>query len=92
MDESRLISQVAGRLIERFVTLDPGSVVRVVHEIHARYDGRPVREYIPLFVERHALAELTLLSENSDSCTVLSLGAAGWVKGRPSVSRLVSTG
>ena len=48
-----------------------------VREIHARYDGRPVREYIPLFVERNAVAELNRLSATVDSRTAVPLGATG---------------
>jgi len=33
-------------------------ISRFVHEQHARYEGRPIRDFIPLFVERHARAEL----------------------------------
>jgi hypothetical protein len=33
-------------------------ISRFVHEQHARYEGRPIRDFIPLFVERHTRAEL----------------------------------
>jgi len=59
--ERRLIDQVVGRLTSRFPGVDPVTVLCVVDEIHARYDGRPVRDYIPLFVERNAKSELSRL-------------------------------
>ena len=30
----------------------------LVPQKHAEFDGRPVRDYVPLFVERHAPTEL----------------------------------
>jgi len=33
----------------------------VVHRNHARFDGRPVRDFVPLFVERGARQELAKL-------------------------------
>jgi hypothetical protein len=36
-------------------------VSTVVHDIHARYEGRPLRDYVPLFVERNAKSELDRL-------------------------------
>jgi hypothetical protein len=36
-------------------------VAAVVRGVHARFDGRPVREYVPLLVERFAGQELALL-------------------------------
>ena len=38
----------------------------MVRDIHARYDGRPLRDYIPLFVERNARNELERLGAVAD--------------------------
>jgi hypothetical protein len=77
VSERRLIDQVVERLISRFPALDPVTVLEVVGEIHRRYDGRPVREYIPLFVERNAVTELNSLSATLDTRTAVPLGATG---------------
>ena len=38
----------------------PGdTVTNVVHEHQARFDGRPVRDFVPLFVERGSPRALT---------------------------------
>jgi len=37
------------------------TVTTVVHRNHARFDGRPVRDFVPLFVERGARQELAKL-------------------------------
>ncbi|MCV7301183.1 hypothetical protein H7J93_16295 [Mycobacterium barrassiae] len=70
--ERRLIEQLVERLIDRFPAIDSVTVSWVVGEIHARYDGRPVREYIPLFVERHAVAELQRLSATAETTAAIA--------------------
>jgi hypothetical protein len=40
----------------------PERVAEVVHTIHSRFDERPLREFVPLFVERGAKRELSHLS------------------------------
>jgi hypothetical protein len=57
-NEWTAIQQVAGRLAESFPDLSPDKVTEVVHHVHARFDGRPVRDFVPLFVERGARREL----------------------------------
>lgn len=55
------IGQVVDRLKQSYPTLSPDTVTQIVHQNHAKFDGRPVRDFVPLFVERgarKALAEL----------------------------------
>jgi hypothetical protein len=40
----------------------PETVTTVVHHNHARFDGRPIREFVPLFVERNSRHELAKLA------------------------------
>jgi len=75
--ERRLIDQVAGRLTTRFPGVDPVTVLCVVDEIYARYDGRPVRDYVPLFVERNAVTELNRLAPTLDARNAVPLGITG---------------
>jgi hypothetical protein len=56
--EKQVIDQLADKLVHIYPVVDPGEVSRVVHEKHARYEGSPVRDFIPLLVERHAKEEL----------------------------------
>jgi hypothetical protein len=42
--------------------LDFEDFTRVVQEEHARFNGRPLRDFVPLFVERSAKAELAKLA------------------------------
>jgi hypothetical protein len=55
------IQQVVDRLRQSYPSVPPDTVTTVVHRNHARFDGRPVRDFVPLFVERGARQELAKL-------------------------------
>jgi hypothetical protein len=61
LSEQTIIDQIVVRLSSRYPTISASTVSAVVHDIHARYEGRPLRDYVPLFVERHATSELDRL-------------------------------
>jgi hypothetical protein len=59
------IEQLVDRLQQKHPDESPHTIVPVVHQNHARFDGRPVRDFVPLFVERgagHELAQLAVLA------------------------------
>ena len=56
------IEQLVVRLRNVYPNVPADTVATVVHHNHARFDGRPVRDFVPLFVERGAKQELTRLS------------------------------
>jgi hypothetical protein len=58
LTEERVIDQLADRLVPIYPAIGPDQVSRVVHEEYTRYEGSPIRDYIPLLVERHAKEEL----------------------------------
>ena len=60
--EQRMIEQLLERLISTHPSVPQERVAEVVHAIHAQFDDRPLREYVPLFVERSAKRELSQLS------------------------------
>lgn len=60
--EETLIEQVADRLTRTYPTVPPEIVIAMVHDIHTEFDGRPVRDFVPLFVERRAGGELAKLA------------------------------
>jgi hypothetical protein len=60
-NEWAAIGQVVDRLKQRYPSLSPDIITQVVHQNHARFDDRPLREFVPLFVERGARAELVKL-------------------------------
>jgi hypothetical protein len=55
------INEVVTRLTQTFPEVPADKVKTVVHHNHARFDGRPVRDFVPLFVERGARRELSQL-------------------------------
>lgn len=60
--EQQIIAGVADRLTRKYPVFPAEIVNAVVRETHARFDGRPVREFVPLLVERLAGQELELLA------------------------------
>ncbi|WP_218621192.1 hypothetical protein [Mycolicibacterium hippocampi] len=61
--EATAIEHVLGRLRTSYPMLSPDLVNEAVREAYSRFDGRPVRDFVPFFVERGArrrLADLTL--------------------------------
>ena len=61
MTEQHIIDDLVGRLAGVYAEVEPAHVSRIVSEEYARFDGRPIRDFIPLFVERHAKDELAKL-------------------------------
>jgi hypothetical protein len=61
LSEQQIIGQIAERLTGVYPTVSADAVMRLVREEHARFDGRPVRDFVPLFVERYVKAELAKL-------------------------------
>lgn len=61
LSEQTVIDRLVGRLTSRYPAISQSTVERVVHDVHARFDGRPLRDYVPLLVERSARSELDQL-------------------------------
>jgi hypothetical protein len=59
--EQTAISEVCERLAQRHPTVPPLTIAKVVYNVHAKFDGRPIRDFVPLFVERNAQSELAKL-------------------------------
>ncbi|WP_396911148.1 three-helix bundle dimerization domain-containing protein [Mycolicibacterium sp.] len=61
MTEQTALTEVTGRLIEEFPGIAPAEVEEAVRAAHARFDHRPIRDFVPLFVEKHARHQLAHL-------------------------------
>jgi len=61
LSEQTIIDQLVERLTNRYPSISESTVVSVVHDVYARFDGRPLRDYVPLLVERSARSELSRL-------------------------------
>jgi hypothetical protein len=60
--ERTVIEQLVDRLQVSYPNLSPDMVTTVVQHHHARFDGRPVRDFVPLFVERRSRQELATVN------------------------------
>src|SRR5262245_35155812 len=60
--EMAAIKQLVDRLKQDYPDVSPDTIVTVVHQYHARFEGRPVRDFVPLFVEKGAKRELLQIS------------------------------
>jgi hypothetical protein len=58
------IEQIVVHLQRRFRSVAPDTVTVVVHGQHARFDGRPVRDFVPLLVERRSERVLDQLAKS----------------------------
>lgn len=54
-DEARSIAALVGRLVERFPDLDAQVIEQAVHRAHGELAGAPIREYVPVLVEREVV-------------------------------------
>ena len=61
LSEQTVIEQVVARLTSRYPAISESTVTGVVRDVHFRFEGRPLRDYIPLLVERTAKSELERL-------------------------------
>ena len=61
LSEQTIIDQIVARLTGHYPSISASTVATVVQDVHSRYDGRPLRDYVPLFVERNARSELDRL-------------------------------
>ena len=56
--EETALCASAARLCARFSTVSPEVVNEVLRATYARFDGRPIRDFVPLLVERAAAERL----------------------------------
>ncbi len=64
MDEAAALEQVVQALVARFASVDAAAVRSVVQEVHRTFDG-PVRDYVPLLVERASRDRLRAMAAES---------------------------
>ncbi|ORW30581.1 hypothetical protein AWB91_20155 [Mycobacterium paraense] len=70
LSEQQIIDGVADRLTSKYPSVSGETVTAVVRDVHARFEGRPVREYVPLLVERFAGQEVELLALTATRATL----------------------
>lgn len=61
-EEDRAISEAAERLSKTFPGLSRDIIERAVTDSRTEFDGNPIRDFVPLFVERAAKNRLRSLA------------------------------
>ena len=54
-EEIHALDALADRLRGRFPDAPPESIKQAVDEVHHQFDGRPIRDFIPVLVEREVV-------------------------------------
>ncbi len=54
------MGSVIERVRARFPDAEPEKVRMIVEQVHHEYDGRPIREFVPVLVEREVTNTLRL--------------------------------
>ena len=62
VEEDRLIEQMVDRLVAQFPQVPPATVQDTVGAARHRFDAAPIRDFVPLFVERHTKEKLADLA------------------------------
>jgi hypothetical protein len=63
-EERRAVEEVTDRLLVRFPDVPPDSVRDVVIATWADFNGRPIRAFVPVLVERTARQQLASSAES----------------------------
>ncbi|MEU7903345.1 three-helix bundle dimerization domain-containing protein [Actinoplanes sp. NPDC049118] len=63
--EHEAVRQVVTTMRQRFPGLADSTVTGYVTDIHRRFNAAPVRDFVPLLVEREAQRALTVLATDS---------------------------
>jgi hypothetical protein len=58
LSEQTILDQLIEEMTRTYPAVPPDTVAAVARGVHARFDGRPLRDYVPLLVERRARSEL----------------------------------
>ena len=57
--EQQIIDELASRLMGAYTQVEPAKILSIVNREYARFSGSPIRDFIPLFVERNAKTALS---------------------------------
>jgi len=57
-EELQAVLEVRDRLMQKFSHVQAAEVARTVDEVHHEFDGHPIRDFVPVLVERAAADRL----------------------------------
>ncbi len=52
--EARGVEEVIDRLAQKYPDVERAEIAKIVAEEHQALDGHPVRDFVPVLVEKHA--------------------------------------
>jgi hypothetical protein len=58
VSEETLLAEIQRRLLDEFPHIAPAAVNTLIREEHARFETSRIRDFVPLFVEKHARRDL----------------------------------
>ena len=61
-DETRAVTDVSARLVAAFPDVSPTVIQETVRTSHQRFDGSPIRDFVPVLVERMVRTSLVTRS------------------------------
>jgi hypothetical protein len=61
-DEQRSVDEVIDRLAKKFPDLDRVRIRQIVDEEHHAFDGKPVRDFVPVLVEKSSKRRIKALA------------------------------
>ncbi len=64
-EEIRALDQLADRLRARFPDAPPEGIKQLVKQAHLQYEGRPIRDFIPVLVEREVVEHFRAPAQRS---------------------------
>jgi hypothetical protein len=68
-DELQAVLEVRDRLQDKFSHVRPAEVARTVDEAYHEFDGHPIRDFVPVLVERAAADRLRGIPAQRTSAT-----------------------
>jgi hypothetical protein len=63
ISEDLLIAEVERRLTDKYAHIPTDQVAIAIQRVYAQFEQSPIRDFVPLLVERRAGAELAKLDE-----------------------------
>ena len=57
-DRNKTIEHISARVAQRHPAVQPDAIARAVEETYSHYDGSPIRDFVPVLVERSVNQDL----------------------------------
>jgi hypothetical protein len=68
-DRSKSIADISDRLIQKHPSVQPDAIARTVELTYCQFDGRPIRDFVPVLVERAVNEDLRAITTQPRTST-----------------------